>query len=171
MDSREPFILTKVPNKLNICYGVVTTPDKIRDMLMPIVEDIKRNGRLAKKTLTFCQTYDIFVELATELDSEDALFVPSLSSSDGKEHICQLYTACTADDTKDYTLRSFTNSTGAVRVVVAAIAFGLGLDAPDIRRTFHWGPSSDIEAYVCSRNRSFWSRWFAIHSSTFSLCK
>ena len=91
---------------------------------------------MAKKTLTFYRTYDIFVELATELDSEDALFVPSLSSRDGKEHICQLYTACTAEDTKYYTLRSFTSPTGAIRVVVATIVFGLGLDASDIRQHF-----------------------------------
>lgn len=125
---------------------------------MPIVQDIKQNGRSAKKMLIFCRTYQeciyTFVELTTELDSEDVLFVPSLSSSNDKEHVCQLYTACTAEDTKDYILRSFTGRTGAVRVVVATIAFGLGLDAPDIHQIFHWGPSSDIEAYVQETGRS-----------------
>lgn len=105
-------------------------------MLMPIV-DVKRNGRSAMKTLIFGRTYkeciDIFVELVSLLDSKDVLFLPSLSSRDDKEHVCQLYTACTAEDTKDYILRSFTSPTGAVRVVVATIAFELGLDAPDIR--------------------------------------
>ena len=158
MDTRKPFILTKVPNKLNICYHIATKPDEKKDMLMPIVLDVKQNGRSAKKTLIFCRTYqeciDIFVELVTELDSEDALFVPSLSSNDDREHVCQLYTACTAEDTKDYILKSFTSHTGAVCVVVATIAFGLGLDAPDIRQTIHWGPSSDIEAYVQETGRS-----------------
>ena len=158
MDTRKPFILAKVPNKLNICYHIATKPDEKKDMLMPIVLDVKQNGRSAKKTLIFCRTYqeciDIFVELVTELDSEDALFVPSLSSNDDREHVCQLYTACTAEDTKDYILKSFTSHTGAVRVVVATIAFGLGLDAPDIRQTIHWGPSSDIEAYVQETGRS-----------------
>ena len=158
MDTEKTFILTKVPNKLNICYRVTTKPDEKKDMLMPVVLDIKQNGRSAKKTLIICRTYqeciDIFVELVTELDSEDALFVPSLSTGDDREHVCQLYTACTAEDTKDYILKSFTSHTGAVRVVVATIAFGLGLDAPDIRQIFHWGPSSNIEAYVQETGRS-----------------
>ena len=118
MDTRKPFILTKVPNKLNICYHIATKPGEKKHMLMPIVLDIKQNGRSAKKTLIFCRTYqeciDIFVELVTELDSEDALFVPSLSSTDDREHVCQLFTACTAEDTKDYILKSFTSHTGAV---------------------------------------------------------
>ena len=77
MDSREPFIITKVPNKLNIHYCVATKPDEKKRMLMPIVEDIKQNGRLAKKTLPNISR--IFVKLVTELDSEDVLFIPSLS--------------------------------------------------------------------------------------------
>ena len=54
----------------------------------------------------------------------------------------------------NYILRSFTSPTGAVRAVVATIAFGLGLDAPDIKQVFHWGPSSDVEAYVQETGRS-----------------
>ena len=75
-------------------------------------------------------------------------------SSCGQEHICQLYTACTTEDTKDHILKSFTSPNGAIRIVVATIAFGLGLDVPNIRQTFHWGPSTDIEAHVQETGRS-----------------
>ena len=77
-------------------------------------------------------------------------------SSCGQEHICQLYTACTTEDTKDHILKSFTSPNGAIRIVVATIAFGLGLDVPNIRQTFHWGPSTDIEAHVQETGRSGW---------------
>ena len=85
-----------MPNKLSIHHSVATKPNAKKDTLMPIVQDIKQNinGRSAKKTLIFCRTYqeciDTFVELTTEQDSEDVLFVPSLSSNDDKEHVCQL---------------------------------------------------------------------------------
>ena len=42
---------------------------------------------------------------------------------------------------------SFTNLNGRIRVVVATVAFGIGLDCPNVR-IIHWGPPSDIESYI-----------------------
>ncbi len=33
----------------------------------------------------------------------------------------------------------------ALRLVVATIAFGMGVDCPDVRKVIHYGPPSDIE--------------------------
>jgi len=41
-----------------------------------------------------------------------------------------------------------------VIVVVATIAFGMGLDCPKIRRVIHWGPLSDIEQYLQETGRA-----------------
>ena len=32
--------------------------------------------------------------------------------------------------------------------MIGTIAFGLGLDSPNVRSVIHWGPSSDMESYV-----------------------
>ena len=44
-----------MPNKLNIRYSVATKLEEKKDMLMPIVRDVKRNGSSAKKTLIFAE--------------------------------------------------------------------------------------------------------------------
>ncbi len=31
--------------------------------------------------------------------------------------------------------------------MIATVAFGMGLDAPNIRQVIHWGPPNDIEMY------------------------
>ena len=44
--------------------------------------------------------------------------------------------------------------------VIATIAFGLGLDCPDVHQIAHAGLSEDIESYsVCTRNRLCRERW------------
>ena len=37
---------------------------------------------------------------------------------------------------------------GLVRIVVATVAFSMGLDSPNVRRILHWGPPEDLEQYV-----------------------
>lgn len=36
---------------------------------------------------------------------------------------------------------------------MATVAFGLGLDAPNVRYVIHWGPPNDIELYVQEAGR------------------
>lgn len=41
-----------------------------------------------------------------------------------------------------------------LRIVIATIAFGLGIDTSDIRYVVHWGPPQDIEQYVQATGRA-----------------
>ena len=62
--------------------------------------------------------------------------------------LVDMFSACTHPKVKDSILNSFCIPTSNVRVVIATIAFGMGLDCPNVRRVFHWGPSGDIELYL-----------------------
>uniref|UniRef100_A0A1X7VQK6 DNA 3'-5' helicase n=1 Tax=Amphimedon queenslandica TaxID=400682 RepID=A0A1X7VQK6_AMPQE len=41
-----------------------------------------------------------------------------------------------------------------LRILIATIAFGIGIDCPDIRRFIHWGPPSDSESYIHETERT-----------------
>ncbi len=41
-----------------------------------------------------------------------------------------------------------------MRIVVATVAFAMGLDAPNVRQVIHWGPPSDSEMYVQETGRA-----------------
>ena len=83
------------------------------------------------------------------------LFLPSRLGEEGVQPIgapdlsrfrlVELFTACTLKCVKDTVLTSFRNPQGTLRVVIATVAFGMGLDCPNVRRIYHWGASNDVE--------------------------
>ena len=65
-----------------------------------------------------------------------------------------MYTACALPNVKERILRMIPCDDGTLRVIVATIAFGMGLDCPNIRKIIHWGPSGDIESYIQETRRA-----------------
>lgn len=65
-----------------------------------------------------------------------------------------MFTAVSDVKVKDAILVEFVKPNTYLRVVVATIAFGIGIDAPDITRMIHWGPSHSIDAYVQESGRA-----------------
>ena len=64
-----------------------------------------------------------------------------------------MLTSVTEDTVKTNIIQNFISSEGCCRVVIGTIAFGMGLDSPNVRNVMHWGPSSDIESYVQESGR------------------
>ena len=60
-----------------------------------------------------------------------------------------MYTRCTQQSV----VRQFTSSS-PLRIVVCTIAFGMGIDSPDVRANIHWGVSEDCEMYVQESGRA-----------------
>ena len=71
-----------------------------------------------------------------------------------KYRLFDMFTACTHPSVKEGIVSAFTNVNSPLRVVIATIAFGMGLDCPNIRKVIHWGPPSDIESYLQETGRA-----------------
>ena len=58
-----------------------------------------------------------------------------------------MLTACTHKDVKNYIIDAFQDPSSHIQVIIATVAFGMGLDCPDVRIIIHWAPPDDVESY------------------------
>ena len=140
----------KVPNRLNIKYIVNRKPDSFSTILFPIVSGIQHLGRSAEKYIIFSRTYSdaVWVHecIADQLGLNGCLFI------DG-DVTCELFTASSHENDKARILAQFTKLNTSLKVIVATVAFGMGIDVPDVRHVIHWGPPSSIATYVQESGR------------------
>lgn len=53
--------------------------------------------------------------------------------------LVNMFTVCTKQKVKDTIISNFAQKNAHLRVVITTVAFGMGLDSPNIRRVIHWG--------------------------------
>ena len=51
-------------------------------------------------------------------------------------------------------MTGFCRGGGVLRVVVTTVAFGMGINCPDVRRIIRWSPPSDAESYLQETGRA-----------------
>lgn len=68
--------------------------------------------------------------------------------------LLDMFTACTEKNVKNTIITNFTQKDSPLRVVIATIAFGMGLDSPNIRHIIHWGSPADVESYIQETGRA-----------------
>ncbi len=108
-----------------------------------------------ERTIIFCRSYDdagymySFFRSRLQVESHEPIGAPDLS----RYRLIDLFTACTPKSVKDAIVLNFCKVDGILRIVIATVAFGMGLNCPDIRRIIHWGPPSDIESYLQGAGR------------------
>ena len=149
-----PFILSHSPNKKNIKILNRQKNEGIEIAFAPLLEELQTNRVKVERTIILCRTYDsteriyLYFKYGLGRGFTQPIGAPNLPQF----RLVDMFSACTrpdVPDVKNEILSWFSSSSSLhIRVVVAAIAFGMGLDCPDVRRIIHWGPPSDLESYI-----------------------
>ena len=74
---------------------------------------------------------------------------PNLS----RYRLVDMYMSATDKSVKSSIVTSFCKIGSPLRIVICTIAFGMGIDCPDVRQILHWGVSSDVEMYIQESGR------------------
>ena len=62
--------------------------------------------------------------------------------------------SCTPSANKEEIIKSFREEHGVIRILVATIAFGMGVNCQAVSRVIHFGPSKNIESYAQETGRA-----------------
>lgn len=156
LSMEKPTVVAELPDRPNIEYEVKVNPGSVEETFAPQVEEIRRRRTSMDRMIIFCRSYDnvgyIHAFLSSRLGKEavEPIGAPNLA----RYRLVDMFTACTPKEVKDSILDSFSKPNSPLRIVVATIAFGMGLDCQDIRRIIHWGPPSNLESYLQETGRA-----------------
>lgn len=105
---------------------------------------------IAVDLIVFCRSistctnlYKLFICVLKE-ESYHPLGSPPTTEN----RIFAMFHARIDEDDKKTILKSLVQSDGICRVVFCTIAFGMGVDVPNVRTVIHYGPSTDISRRV-----------------------
>ena len=149
----KPITISTSPNRNNIMFLVQTVSNDIAMVFEWIVRELLQHGKKTTKTVVFCKSIDVCSQLYCHFDvtlKERGYVGANISV---KYCLFAMYHAKITDVEKRTILQSFQNVNGHCRVLFATIAFGMGINIPDIHRVIHFGPSRDIEEYVQESGR------------------
>ena len=79
---------------------------------------------------------------------KEAFVYPRDGASIPGNRFAEIYTRASTTGMKERIIEALQKESSSLRVVFATIAFGMGLDIPDIEQVVHVGPSTDLEDYA-----------------------
>ena len=147
----DPVIIGISPNRSNICYSCVHCPPPRFTWLL---EELRSKKLTTTKPIVFCRSIENCAHLYQMFDfglKEDG-YIPSGKMSI-RNALFGMYHAKVTDYEKRALLHSFSEPDGVCRVTFCTVAFGMGVNIPDVYRVFHDGPAESIEQYIQETGR------------------
>ena len=151
---KKPTIVVISPSKANIYY-CVRKSDSMVDAFIPMLEQLRILRCDFQRTLIYCRKFsdcgDLYLHFKDFLGNgftelEDAPDLPQF-------RLVEMYHSCTDPVVKESISNLFTKNSH-LRVLVATVAFVMGIDCPDVRQVIHVRPPEDVECYIQETGRA-----------------
>lgn len=157
LSMQTPEIIYIPPARDNILYAVMDKPkgDNAVQVFECIVDKLKAERSNMGRVIIFCKTYNNVISIYQFFKQNLGEFFtdPKGAPSHIVNRVVDMYTHCTHETVKDKIIEQFTKQS-SLRVVIATIAFAMGINCPDVRHVIHWGVPSDAEMYVQESGRA-----------------
>ena len=128
------------PDKPNIKHVVLEMKDRDFDCAFQfIIQELVNKGKDVERTIIYCQSRKVVSELYALFFSE----VPRLYH----KHF-DMYHTNTEGEVQERIVDDFSQTDGQIRVLIATIAFGMGVDVKGTHNVIILGRPSDLDDYV-----------------------
>lgn len=143
------------PDRGNIKYYVEPLP-KLEILCQLLCDGLNQLRDKFPKTLIFCCTIAECVTIYKTMRSSlgRAFTEPAGYPDYHCFRLLDMYTRACSDEMKAEVLDSFMKTDGKLRLVIATMAFSMGVDCPDIQNVVHYGPPSNVIQYVQETGRA-----------------
>lgn len=142
------------PEKPNIAY-MVKDFVSIKESFSPLVTAVADRVLDVPKTIIYCRRVedcaDLYMYFKESL--KEKFVFPTGAPDLPRFRLVDMYTSCIDPNIKDTIMMRFTKSENP-RILIATIAFGMGIDCPNVREVIHFGAPSDLESYVQETGRA-----------------
>lgn len=144
------------PDRPNIRLSIVKVSRDLDITFHWLIDELREKKQKLPRVVVFCRSITVCTNLyklfLTELQEHS--YVTPYSSHDIQSQLFAMFHSRVDDDDKTKIMDSVKSLEGACRVLFCTIAFGMGMDVPDVRTVIHFGPSSDVDDYLQEAGRA-----------------
>lgn len=149
-----PQMVIRSPDKPNIYYSVSEKCSTLEEIFKPLIEELRVSRINTKRTIVFCRTLkdcsDLYLFFRYTMGKE---FTEPIGVADFPIfRLVDMFSACNTPGLKQSILSSFSNPSGILRIVIATIAFGMGIDAKLVGRAGRDGSKAYAELLFSKRD-------------------
>ena len=142
-------LVSQSPSKSNIVYkkSLFTS---IEYNFGPILKKLSEERIHFIRTIIYCQKCEDCADLFLYFQNNLGRYFtepPNSPHSIPRYRMVDMFMSSTEEYVKEEIIKAFTTES-PLRIVIATVAFGMGIDCKDVCQVIHFRPSPDVESYV-----------------------
>lgn len=143
------------PNRENIAYAVQVIGSDPLATFKPLIDELKEKRQACDRVITYCPRIRVVAVLYGIFKAELGvdIFVDR-DSCKPRERLVEMYHTRVGEQNKDEILASFSKESGCMRVLIATIAYGMGINCKGVKYVIHYGPPQNLERYLQESGRA-----------------
>ena len=158
LEFMSPKEISESPNKVNVRYCVQKLANSLSviENFRCLIHELTHKGKGSTRTIIYCQTVKQCSHLFRmfELELGAALYDGERSP---KNRLVEMMHSGSPASVKNHVLDQFGDDSKSLRILIATIVYGMGVNCKGVTRLIHFGPSKSIKAYMqengrCGRN-------------------
>uniref|UniRef100_A0A1X7TE05 DNA 3'-5' helicase n=1 Tax=Amphimedon queenslandica TaxID=400682 RepID=A0A1X7TE05_AMPQE len=143
----DPVVIEVSPEKHNLHFSI---KENATDAIMAVILELKHKRVEMERMIIFCRRpldcANLWMQFQASLGG-DMTEPPGSSMRNPELRLVDYFTGCTEEAVRNTIPKQFSRES-CLRIVIATVAFGLGIDCPDVRKVLHFGVPEDVETYV-----------------------